>query len=346
MNGLQASMGQVAPALSVVVPIHNGAKYIAETLAAIFGQTFDDFEVLLVDDASTDNLSESLTGLSDPRLRIIQLQSNVGVANARNTGVDLARGRYIAFCDADDICHPRRFEYQIGYLNDHPGIGACGTAFTCFSGSQDLKTVENPTSDGDVKAALMIGNCFGMSTMMGRSEIFKANPFDQAMSPTEDYDLWTRLASAGVKMANLSESLVRYRIHANQASKQKSALLDRLSRKIRAIYCARLLSSDMLVQRVRSEQVSVEDLLLAAELIGKYCGEHNVQSAHQFRFMLAWLYQKIPQHGISAWWSWVRVQSDLGLQLDINYRFNIALLALLPIPLVRARSDVLLKLKR
>ena len=334
------------PFISVVVPIHNGAKWVEETLESILNQTFDDFEVLLVDDASTDDLHQVLERIRDERLRVVHLESNVGVANARNEGVAIARGQYIAFCDADDICHPERFERQIGFLARNPNLGLCGTAFTCLSGAQDLETVRHSAADEEIRSTLMTGNCFGMSTVIGRTEIFKSHPFDQAMSPTEDYDLWTRLASAGVQMANLSDSLLRYRFHPSQASQQKSALLDRLSRKIRAIYCARLLASDMLVEHMQSEKVQKRDLDLAADAVDKYCRLHAGQSPSQFRFMLAWLYQKLPSHGLRAWWYWRAVQARLGLKLDRNYRLNTALLAWVPFPLGRPRTDVLLKLKR
>jgi len=339
-------MYKKAPLISAVVPIHNGAGLVEETLKSILNQTFDDFEVILVDDASTDDLRQLLERIRDQRLRLLHLESNVGVANARNKGVAIARGQYIAFCDADDICHLQRFERQIAFLTQNPNLGLCGTAFTCFSGAQDLETVRHPVTDEEIRSTLMTGNCFGMSTVMGKADIFKSHAFDQAMSPTEDYDLWTRLASAGVRMANLGDSLLRYRVHPTQASQQKRALLDRLSRKIRAIYCARLLANDMLVEHMQSETVLERDLYLAADIVDKYCRLHAGQSPRQFRFMLAWLYQKLPSHGLRAWWHWREVQAWLGLKLDRNYQLNVALLAWVPFPLGRARSDLLLKLKR
>lgn len=339
-------MNMNAPLISVVVPIHNGAIFAEETLESIFGQTIRDFELILVDDASTDDLKRVLERFRDSRLRVVRLERNVGVANARNEGVSLARGKYIAFCDADDICHLERLERQLAYFQQNPNLGICGTSFTCFSGTQELETVRHATSDSEIRAVLLMGNCFGMSTIMGKTEIFKAHAFDQAMSPTEDYDLWTRLANAGVQMANLRESLLRYRVHPTQASQRKSALLDRLSRKIRALYCARLVDAGELVKRICGEVVTEADLDAAAAAISNYCRHHAGYVPHQFRFLLAWLYQKQPCHGFRTWWRWRKIQTRLGLDLDQNYRFNIALFALLPSHIANRYADVLLKLKR
>ncbi|MGQ0708561.1 MAG: glycosyltransferase family 2 protein [Rhodoferax sp.] len=333
------------PLLSVVVPIHNGAELLPATVDSIFSQTHTDFELILVDDASNDRLQEVLNAYPDRRLRVEHLVSNVGVANARNHGVAVARGRYIAFCDADDLCLPQRFERQLGFLQSHPEVGICGSAFTCFDDHGDLETVRHPVDNDVLKSSLMTGNCFGTSTIMGRAELFKAHTFDQSMSPTEDYDLWTRLAGYGVGLANLEDSLLRYRVHAAQASQRKSELLDRLSRKIRALYCARLLSDAVLVDHMRSETLCVTDLQTAAADVERYC-QHHVVSAPQFRHMLAWIYQQLPAHGWSTWYAWRRIRAQLGLRLDRNYRFNIGLLALLPKPIARRYGPVLLKLKR
>lgn len=334
-----------SPTLSVVVPVHNGARWLGETLWSILSQSFRDFELILVDDASTDDLRGVLREFQDSRLHVVHLEKNVGVAGARNQGIAQARGHYIAFCDADDICQPDRFEKQLAYLQQNPQVGVCGTAFTCFD-TQDRETVRHPGADAEIKSTLMKGNCFGMSTMMGRAELFHRHAFDQAMSPTEDYDMWTRLASEGVRMANLPDSLLRYRVHAQQASQQKSQKLDQLARKIRSLYCARLLGDAALLDRMRAETIELADLDAAAVSVAEYCARNPGSSPYAFRFMLAWLYQKLLHHGVKAWRYWRKMQAQLGLTLDRNYRFNIALLALLPTGLARRYFDTLIKLKR
>lgn len=339
------SMNQQIPSLSVVVPVHNGAAWLAETLQSIYAQTWADFELILVDDASTDNLREVLASQQDHRLYVLHLEKNAGVAGARNAGIARARGQFVAFCDADDLCDPRRFELQLAYLQTHPGVGACGTAFTCFD-TQERETVVNPATDAEIRHALLRGNCFGMSTMMGKAELFQHHPFDQSVAPTEDYDMWTRLASSGVQLANLPQSLLRYRIHAQQASQQKAQRLDQLARKIRSLYCARLMGASRLVERLQAENIVPADMDEAADRILAFCADKREFVPSEFRFMLAWMYQKLPSHGLRPWTAWRRLQARLGLSLNSTYRTNTALLALLPGALTRRHFDTLVKLKR
>ena len=327
--------------LSVVVPIHNGASWLAETLKSIYAQSCADFELILVDDASTDKLREVLAMHPDHRLQVLHLEKNVGVAEARNAGIAKARGQYIAFCDADDLCDPRRFEAQLAYLQVHPAIGACGTAFTCFD-SEDRETVTNPTTNAEIKRTLLRGNCFGMSTMMGRAELFRRHPFDQSFAPSEDYDMWARLSSAGVGLANLPDSLIRYRWHAQQASRTKSAKLDQATRRIRGRYCASMLGDAEFMKRLLGESLTLDDLRRVADLISR----QTQYPTQDFRFLLAWVYQLLPHHGMREWRCWKRIQRQLGLTLDRTYRINTAALAWLPRWLTAPHFDTLIKLKR
>ena len=340
----QETMSKQGPALSVVVPVHNGAALLAETLKSIYAQSWVDFELILVDDASTDNLREVLAANPDWRLQVVHLENNAGVAGARNAGIARARGKYVAFCDADDLCNPLRFELQLAYLQAHQAVGACGTAFTCFD-TQERETVVNPATDAKIRHALLRGNCFGMSTMMGRAELFRRHPFDQSVAPTEDYDMWTRLASSGVQLANLPQSLLRYRIHAQQASQQKAQRLDQLARKIRSLYCARLIGATALAECLQAEKLGVADMEKAAECILAFCANQREFAPSEFRFMLAWMYQKLPAHGLQHWMAWRRLQARLGIALNSTYRINTALLAFLPEVLTKSHFDTLVKLK-
>ena len=329
----------------IVIPSYNNESWLEPNIASILNQTYKNYEVLYIDDCSTDDLDSVLVNVSDGRLKVLRLGQNMGVAKARNRGIAHAKGQYIAFCDADDICHPRRFDEQIEFLQQHPAVGVCGSGFTCFA-DEDLETVFNPHSNEEIRRHLMRGNCFGMSTMIGHAELFRSYLFNQAMSPTEDYDLWTRMASAGIQMANVSKSLVRYRLHAQQASQLKSVVLDQLARKIRALYCARLIGNRILLERMDAETVEFDDIKVAANAIVMFCADNVQFSVNDFRFMLVWMYQKLSQHGPVSWWRWTCVQKELKLNLSNNYRFNIALLALLPFGNDFKYFDTLIKLKR
>lgn len=333
------------PLISIVIPVHNGAKWLGQTLESLYAQSYPHFEIVLIDDASSDGLEEVLNSSKDARLRVVHLKANVGVSTARNHGVDLAKGSYIAFCDADDLCLPQRLELQLSFLMQHPDISLCGSSFTCFD-TQDRETIKNPETDDQIRKALMQGNCFGLSTVMARATALKANHFNPTLRVAEDYDLWTRLASAGIRLANLPDSLVRYRLHLQQASRSKSERLDLASRRIRALYCASLLNDESFLQRLSTGPIGLDELTQAARKVADFSRFHPQYAARDFRFMLAWLYQQLPHHGLLPWWYWTRTQKQFGLDLDRNYRINIALLAILPHRLVRKYFDTLIKLKR
>jgi glycosyltransferase involved in cell wall biosynthesis len=333
------------PKISVVIPVHNGARWLGETLQSLYAQTEPDFEIVVVDDASTDQLHDVLTQYADSRLRVVHLNPNVGVSAARNRGIDMARGPYIAFCDADDLCHQQRLALQLDFLEHHPEIALCGSAFTCFD-TQDRETVSHPPQNPAICKALMQGNCFGLSTVMARAEHLKRCQFDPALSAAEDYDLWTRLVATGASVANLPQSLVSYRLHPQQASRHKGAQLDQTTRRVRALYCARQLGDSALIEKLHGHCVGVEDLGWAAELVTRHVARQPDLTARDFRFLLAWLYQQQPKHGLTSWWHWTQIQATLGLNLDRNYRINTTLLALLPKSLGQRYFDTLIKLKR
>ena len=188
----------------------------------------------------------------------------------------------------------------------------------------------------------MQGNCFGLSSIMARADVLKATRFDETLNVAEDYDLWTRLAALGVHLANLPDSLIRYRLHSQQASRHKSAKLDQVARKIRSLYCAGLLGDPLLLARLRSGSVELADLDATAQRIVAHTG-HEPRA---FRFMLAWMYQQLPKHGVLPWWRWSRIQRNLHLEIDSNYRLNTALLAILPASFGKKYFDTLIKLKR
>lgn len=327
--------------ISVVIPIHNGAAWISQTLDSILAQTYQSFEIIVVNDASTDDLSSVLAPYSDSRLRVEYLSRNVGVSAARNHGIQLAQGPFIAFCDADDICEPERLERQLAFLKSSADISLCGSAFTCFSEAGDQGMITHPLTNAAIRKGLMQGNCFGLSTVMARAATLQKHMFNANLRVAEDYDLWTRIAADGLELANLPQSLVRYRLHAAQASDTYSTELDQVTRKLRAQYCAHLLNNQELLAGIESEDIHFEALQLAAKQI-------KAQSCYQatdFRFMLAWLYQKLPSHGLRMWYRWRKIQRHLNLNLNVNYVMNVTVLALLPKFLKAKYFSTLIKLK-
>lgn len=342
-----ASVTPASPQVSVVVPVHNGAAWLKPTLDALYAQSFADFEIVLVDDASTDALQAAVRACPDPRLRVVHLAHNVGVSAARNHGLALARGALIAFCDADDLSMPQRLQTQVDYLAAHPEIALCGSAFTCFD-TEDRALVQHPSGPARIRKALMQGNCFGLSTVMLRAHALQGLRFDETLRVAEDYDLWTRLAASGAQLDNLQQSLLRYRWHSQQASRAHSERLDAATRKIRAVYCSHWLDDTILQAQLRADAIDPSTLARAAQALQRFCAHAapDAPQLHDFRFLLAWIYERQGTHGVRAWLHWRALQRQLGLQLDRNYRLNTGLLAWLPSRWTARHLDTLVKLKR
>lgn len=211
------------PVVSVVMPVHNGAGYLAEAVESVLRQTFDDFELLAVDGNSTD-ASPAILGefaARDERVRVIR-QSGRGLVAALNQGVAAGRGEFIARMDADDVALPERFARQVQYLRDHSAVAAVGTAMHAVGPDRaPLWRMDYPTEPADVKRMLKTASCLGHpSVTMRRAALDAVGGYRPVFTDAEDYDLWLRLADR-FEIANLPDVLMHYRCHPGQATLQR-----------------------------------------------------------------------------------------------------------------------------
>ncbi|MFN8379622.1 MAG: glycosyltransferase family 2 protein [Anaerolineae bacterium] len=201
------------PRISVVMPVYNGGSYLAAAVESILQQTYRDFELIALDDGSTDGSSTLLDEYAqrDPRIRVIH-QTNRGLVPTLNHGLELATGEYIARMDADDISAPTRFEKQVAYLDSHPDVGVVGTWLTVIDKlGTPLYVMKMPVTNASIRWSLLKNNCIGHSTAMMRQSLFRTiGGYDKAALHAEDYDLWLRAAQE-VHLANLAETLLMYR---------------------------------------------------------------------------------------------------------------------------------------
>ncbi|HMD83436.1 MAG TPA: glycosyltransferase [Terriglobia bacterium] len=203
------------PTVSVVMSVFNGERFVAEAIESILKQTFRDFEFIIIDDGSTDGTADILVRFAkaDPRL-VVHHHSNQGQVPSLNIGCGLARGRYIARIDADDIALPERFERQVDYLEQNPQVALVGSSITNIDemGSH-LSTWPLPTGNEEIQKRLfeLRDIPFCHVTLMFRTEVFRAvKGYRTAFAPAEDYDLWLRMAERW-QLANLPEPLVKVR---------------------------------------------------------------------------------------------------------------------------------------
>lgn len=204
--------------ISVLMPAYNAGAYIAETIQSILDQTYPHFELIVINDGSTDNTKETVLSFKEKRIRYVENERNLEKIETNNRGLSLASGTYIAKMDADDVAEPRRFEKQIDYFNKHPEVSIVGG----WMRKMDSGNVENyPEKDEEIKVSFVGENVLANSTAM-----FKANDIrtatlkydDRFIAYAEDYKFWTDAAIKGLKFANVQEVLVNYRVHESQAT--------------------------------------------------------------------------------------------------------------------------------
>lgn len=194
----------------------NGEAYLADALRSILSQSFRDFELIVIDDGSTDNTTAILEQFQreDERIRLCR-QSHGGTAAAVNHGMSLAAGEYIARMDADDVCARERFETQVKYLDNHPDVGICGTWIEIF-GMGRSEIVRYPCDDGTIRSRLLFESPLAQpAVMLRRSVVTQDRLSYDTTALAEDYDLWVR-ASRHTRFANIPAVLLRYRVHPNQ----------------------------------------------------------------------------------------------------------------------------------
>ncbi len=200
------------PTVTVLMPVYNGTDFLEESINSILEQSFGDFEFLILDDASTDGSVDIIRGYSDPRIRLIENNENMGQVATMNRGIGLADGEFIARMDQDDISLPERLEKQVSFMDANPDVAVCGTwAETFGSVSQIWKY---PLTHEEITCWLLFGSVLvHPSVIIRRGAVAGVtNIYDEGFSKAEDYYLWVKL-SQKVRFANIGEVLIRYRVH-------------------------------------------------------------------------------------------------------------------------------------
>jgi hypothetical protein len=208
---------QICPTVSVILPVWNGERFLAEAVESVLAQTFEAIELLLVDDGSTDATPDIARDFAerDRRVRVVRLARG-GIAKALNAGIAEARGRYVARMDADDISHPSRLAKQIAYLDANSDCVAVGSAVVVIDeGGDFMGTRAFPQLHAGITHKMINGltNAVAHPTVVTRTDALRSvGGYRHDRVPSEDLDLWIRLSQIG-KLANMSEQLLRYRRH-------------------------------------------------------------------------------------------------------------------------------------
>jgi len=211
------------PCISVVMPVFNVENYISHAIDSILSQSFEDFEFIIIDDASTDNTASILSKYNDSRIVLIRNIRQIGVARSINKGIYYSRGKYIARMDGDDISLKDRFEKQIAYMEYYSNIGICGSFFKIINrDGQSLHSQKKPIGDENIRMGLFWGrtSLAHPSIIIRKGLLDKYNlRYDPAFYYAEDYDLYCR-SSLFFSLDNIPEELIEYRIHENSVSQK------------------------------------------------------------------------------------------------------------------------------
>lgn len=209
----------LTPKITVLMPVYNCELYIKEAVESILNQTYTNFEFIIIDDCSTDTTLQICKSFQDERIVIIEKEKNSGYTNSLNYGLSIAKGKYIARMDGDDISLPERFEKQVGFMEANEDVVLCGTSLKVIDSN---KIISYSQHHDFIKLEMLKRNCIiHPSVMIKRAVLeFHSLKYDVSKEPAEDYNLWTKLLLYG-KLYNFQEVLIHYRVHDLQVSQRR-----------------------------------------------------------------------------------------------------------------------------
>ncbi|MBM7566460.1 glycosyltransferase family 2 protein [Paenibacillus sacheonensis] len=205
------------PTISVLMPVYNGELYLREAIESILGQTFTDFEFIILDDGSTDYSVNIIESYRDARIQIVRNKINLGIVDTLNKGLQLAKGKYIARMDCDDISLQERFSEQVAYLEEHPYVGITASDIRFLDENNELLGALTPD---EVKLHLLFYCCLAHPAVMMRKKMLDQYQLSYNHVVAEDYDLWVR-SSRYFQVTRTSQPLLQYRRHGSQLTKTK-----------------------------------------------------------------------------------------------------------------------------
>lgn len=205
------------PVISVILPAYNAGATIRESVVSILNQSFENFELIIIEDGSQDDTHRQLVNFNDSRVRIIYHKENLGLVMSLNEGVDAARGKFIARMDADDVSLPNRLAEQLSFMNKNDDVQMLSSTIILV----DELGIERGTWNLDrqtithrqIAATLPWENCIAHPTVFGRTGVFRRFRYEEREKHMEDYGLWLRMVAAGVRFEKIPIALLRYRVH-------------------------------------------------------------------------------------------------------------------------------------
>jgi len=204
--------------ISVVMGVYNGETYLKSAIQSVLDQSYENFEFIIVDDASTDNTAAILAEFQDKRIKVLKNDTNKRLAYSLNRAISAARGKYILRMDADDLCMPERFEKQVSYMEKHPEIGISFGNIACFSDGKVLNILD--TNEGDpeyIRANMIFFSTVCHPSVIMRREIFDMAQYNEKYTVSEDLELWLKVLNK-YSIKKTKDNTLLYRVHQKQVS--------------------------------------------------------------------------------------------------------------------------------
>lgn len=226
------------PRVSVIMPVYNNAQYVQGAIHSILVQTYTDFELIVIDDGSTDGSAYLISQITDPRVRKVYHPQNRGLVSSLNEGLSMATGEYIVRMDSDDLSTPDRLGVQVSFMDQNPSIELSGAAYTTSIGGRPKV---NPIHHEEISTWLLFHCCICHPTVIMRNSMVHrlGVQYDNNYPHAEDYELWNRLAPQ-IQTSNLPINLLFYRLHTSQVSNRFRAIQNDSARKVRQRQFAQL----------------------------------------------------------------------------------------------------------
>lgn len=204
--------------VTVLMPVYNGEVFLREAVESILTQTFKDFELLVIDDGSLDGSAAIVERCTDPRIRLVRNDVNLGLIATLNRGIELAQGKYVVRMDCDDVSLPERLQRQVDFMEAQPDVGVCGVWYLEFGGGV-RRTTRCACDHDSIRCGTLFNPVVGHPTVILRRELLlkHAMRYDPDFRHAEDYRLWAE-ALHHCRFANIPEVLLHYRLHPGQVT--------------------------------------------------------------------------------------------------------------------------------
>lgn len=229
------------PLVTVLMPVYNADLYVKQAIESILAQSYANFELLIINDGSSDGSVNVIKSFTDERIHLVENETNLGLIATLNKGFDMAKGKYIARMDADDVALSNRLNEQVSFLEKNPEVGVYGCAYVDLKHGQEGKQTVFLSDHDALKSVLLFNSCMGHPTVIFRTEVLRSNElkYNPEFKHAEDYEFWVRTIEL-TKFSNSPKVLLQYRIHDKQVSTTEAAAQKVVAAHIRLVMIEKL----------------------------------------------------------------------------------------------------------